>query len=298
MNSLRDYHYLIAVSETLNFGKAAELCHVSQPTLSGQLKKLEQTIGFAIFERTNRQVTITTKGRIMLEAAREVVAAQKSFKQKANELLEPYRGEIHLGLIPTLAPYLLPLIMPVLNAQLNKMSFYLYEKQTEELLFELNQGKLDGLILPWLPEMQGYHRYDLFDERLMLALPSHHPLVSKANISLDDLNGQDVLTLQDGHCLREQTQDYCFSAGAKEDKHFSATSIETLRYMIGTGVGLTLIPELAVKNRDDKNIIYRRFNGIEPHRKIVLLTRKTAAASLNLLKIATIIKGINFGETI
>jgi LysR family hydrogen peroxide-inducible transcriptional activator len=290
MNSLRDFKYLIAVSETLHFGKAAEQCHVSQPTLSGQLKKLEDSLGFAIFERTNRQVTVTTKGKIMVDAARDIVEAQSVFKQKAKELSTPYTGELHMGLIPTLAPYLLPQIMPKLNEKLPQLNFFLYELQTKDLLLELERGKLDALILPWLPEMSDFNKIDLFDEMLLLALPTKHPLKKKDKISLSDLRGEQVLTLKDGHCLRDQTQGYCFAAGAEEDKRFSATSLETLRYMIASGTGLTLMPELATQNRDDDKIIYRHFIGKEPYRKIVLLTRKTSVENKSLVRIAEVIK--------
>jgi LysR family hydrogen peroxide-inducible transcriptional activator len=290
MNSLRDFKYLIAVSETLHFGKAAEQCHVSQPTLSGQLKKLEDSLGFAVFERTNRQVTVTSKGKVMVDAARDIVEAQSVFKQKAKELSTPYTGELHMGLIPTLAPYLLPHIMPQLNEKLPQLNFFLYELQTNDLLLELERGKLDALILPWLPEMSDFNKVDLFDEMLLLALPIKHPLKRKDKISLSDLKGEQVLTLKDGHCLRDQTHGYCFAAGAEEDKRFSATSLETLRYMIASGTGLTLMPELATQNREDDKVIYRHFIGKEPYRKIVLLTRKTSVENKSLVRIAEVIK--------
>jgi LysR family hydrogen peroxide-inducible transcriptional activator len=290
MNSLRDFKYLIAVAETLHFGKAAEQCHVSQPTLSGQLKKLEDSLGFAIFERTNRQVTVTTKGKIMVNAARDIVEAQAGFRQKAKELSTPYAGELRLGLIPTLAPYLLPKIMPQLNEKLPQLNFFLYELQANDLLLALERGKLDALILPWLPEMSNFNKIDLFDEMLLLVLPTKHPLNRKDKITLSDLRGEQVLTLKDGHCLRDQTQGYCFAAGAEEDKRFSATSLETLRYMIASGTALTLMPKLATLNRDDDKIVYRHFIGKEPYRKIVLLTRKTSAENKSLVRVAEVIK--------
>ncbi len=292
MNSLQDYKYLVAVAETLHFGKAAEICHISQPTLSGQLKKMEMLLGFALFERTNRKVTVTRKGQQMVEAARKIIEAQQLFKQKARELSLPLTGEFHIGLIPTLAPYLLPLIMPRLNTELEQMDFYLYEQQTEVLLSQLREGKLDALILPWLPEMHSVKKIVLFDEALILALPTGHPLVDKDHLSLADVKGQQVLTLRDGHCLRDQTLGYCFSEGAKEDTSFSATSLETLRYMIAAGAGITLLPELAVNNREDKGIVYRKFIKDIPHRTIVLLTRKTYGQNLIIQKFSQIIQNV------
>lgn len=296
MNSLRDYQYLIAVAETLHFGKAAESCHVSQPTLSGQLKKMEAMLGFALFERTNRHVQITRKGQQMVDAAQKIIDSQQAFRQQAKLLASPLMSEVHLGLIPTLAPYLLPHIMPSLNSELKEMTFYLYEQQTEVLLSLLNKGKLDALILPWLPEMEEFKRIDLFDELLVLALPSGHPLIKKTELGLSDLKGQQVLTLQDGHCLRDQTLGFCFSAGAQEDNSFSATSLETLRYMIGAGAGITLMPELATINRNDNDIVYRYFSQSQPFRKIALVTRKTFSEYLNLEKIASIIQKLNIHD--
>lgn len=290
MNSLRDYQYLIAVAETLHFGKAAESCHVSQPTLSGQLKKMESMLGFALFERTNRHVQITRKGQQMVDAAHKIVESHQAFQQQAKLLSSPLRGEVHLGLIPTLAPYLLPHIMPTLNNELKDMTFYLYEQQTDVLLSLLNKGKLDALILPWLPEMEDFMSIDLFDEPLVLALPIAHPLVEKSKLGLTDLKNQQVLTLQDGHCLRDQTLGFCFSAGAQEDNSFSATSLETLRYMIGAGTGITLMPELAIINRNDNDIVYRYFSKSQPFRKIALVTRKTFSENLNLEKISKVIQ--------
>jgi LysR family hydrogen peroxide-inducible transcriptional activator len=292
MNSLRDYTYLIAVSEMLHFGKAAEICHVSQPTLSGQLRKMEKLLGFNLFERTNRKVTITHKGKQMVSIARDIVAAQESFQEKARELVSPFSGELHLGLIPSLAPYLLPHIMPALHKKYENMNFYLYEHTTDELLSLLVNGKLDALILQWLPEMDSFHCNELFDEALLLALPERHALVDKKNLSLSDLNGQQVLTLQDGHCLREQTLGYCISSGAKEDSNFSATSLETLRYMLSTGDGITLLPELAVYKRSDNNIVYRRFESDAPTRQIVLLTRTTFGNKLMIKQIAQCVQKV------
>jgi len=292
MNSLQDYKYLVAVSETLHFGKAAERCHISQPTLSGQLKKMEMLLGFEIFERSNRQVRVTRKGQQMVDAAKKIIAAQKSFKQKAREVSSPFTGEIHLGLIPTLAPYLLPLIMPRLNKELEQLNFYLYEQQTEVLMAELVEGKLDALILPWLPEMHSVDKTVLFDEPLILAVPTAHELADKDDLSLSDLEGQQVLTLKDGHCLRDQTLGYCFARGASEDTSFSATSLETLRHMIATGAGISLLPELAVRNRADKGIVYRKFHKDIPHRTIVLLTRKSYGLSLMTEEITHIIQSI------
>jgi LysR family hydrogen peroxide-inducible transcriptional activator len=162
--------------------------------------------------------------------------------------------------------------MTKLSKVLPNINFYLHENQTDVLLQQLDEGKLDVLILSWLPTMQGIERYTLFNEPLVLASPDDHPLTQKEALTLKDLNGQWVLTLEDGHCLRDEALGYCFSAGAKEDTRFQATSLETLRYMVASGMGITLIPELAIKE-GEHGLQYTHFKAPVPTREICLLVR-------------------------
>jgi len=194
----------------------------------------------------------------------------------AKTLGDPLAGEFHLGLIPTLAPYLLPLIMPTLGEKLPNMELYLHERKTSELLALLDDGKLDALVLPWLDEMQGFEAYDLFEEPFVLAVSKKHELANRKRIKLEYLEGHKVLTLEDGHCLRDQALGYCFSAGADEDKHFQATSLETLRYMVAANIGITLLPKLATTTgqAETGDIRYVDFQHPAPSRRIVLLVRK------------------------
>ncbi len=274
MIKLRDLQYLLAVNDYKHFGKAADACFVSQPTLSGQLKKLEEQLGVTLIERSRHNVMLTLAGEQLIGKARDVVNAAEAFEQTAKTLTDPLSGELHLGLIPTLAPYLLPHIMPALSQQLPKMQFYLHENQTDVLIEQLRAGRLDVLILPWLPSMEGLVHEHLFNEPLVLAMPEKHKLAGEKNAQLKQLAGEQVLVLEQGHCLREQSLDYCFTAGADEDKRFKATSLETLRHMVAGGLGITLLPQLAVNDaRTASGIVYRPFVEPAPHREIALVTR-------------------------
>lgn len=274
MIKLRDLEYLDAIDRYKHFGKAAEACHVSQPTLSGQIIKLEEQLGLTLFERHRRNILLTPAGEQLLTKARRVLNAADDFELTAKTLCDPLAGELHLGLIPTLAPYLLPHVMSELVSSLPNIEFYLHEEQTSKLLDSLNAGKLDALILPWLEGMEKFEAYDLFDEPFVLAVPPGHALAEKKRAKLSDLHGYKVLTLEDGHCLRDQALGYCFSAGAEEDKHFQATSLETLRYMVAAGVGITLLPKLAVLNHENlQDVKYIPFQKPVPSRRNVILIR-------------------------
>lgn len=274
MIKLRDLEYLVAIDDHKHFGKAAEACFVSQPTLSGQIIKLEEQLSLQLVERHRRSVMLTPAGEALISKARLVLRAAEDFEATAKSLLDPLAGELHVGLIPTLAPYLLPHIMPDLNRALPNLQFFLHENKTSALLQELNSGKLDLLILPYREDMDAFERYDLFAEELMLTVPNPHPLADKTTATLQDLHNEQILTLEDGHCLRDQALGYCFSAGAHEDNRFQATSLETLRYMVASGLGITLLPKLATLNQQaDSNLTYIPFAEPAPVRHISLVIR-------------------------
>jgi LysR family hydrogen peroxide-inducible transcriptional activator len=275
MIKLRDLEYLDAIEKHRHFGKAAEACHVSQPTLSGQIMKLEEQLGVSLIERHPRNILLTPAGEELLAKARRVLAAARELEMTAKTLGDPLAGEFHLGLIPTLAPYLLPIIMPELIHRLPNLQLFLHEHKTSDLLERLDQGELDALVLPWLDDMSSFQAYDLFNEKFVLAVSKKHELADRKRVKLEYLEGHKVLTLEDGHCLREQALGYCFSAGADEDRRFQATSLETLRYMVAANMGITLLPELAVGARSDNgDLRYIEFQAPAPSRRIVLLVRQ------------------------
>ncbi len=290
MIKLRDLEYLSAIDEHKHFGKAAQACFVSQPTLSGQLMKLEEQLGLQLVERHRRNVMLTPAGEQLVQEARKVLQAAGQFELCAKALLDPLAGDLHLGLIPTLAPYLLPHVMADLNNSLPNINFFLHENQTKVLLQQLDEGKLDVLILPYLDGMEKFESYQLFDEPLVLATPKEHALSDNKKLSLSDLNGEKILTLADGHCLKDQAMGYCFAAGAKEDNSFQATSLETLRHMISADNGLTLLPQLAIPlNRHQSGVKYIPFKDPQPSRIVSLLSRKNSVRQICFDKLAELI---------
>ncbi len=278
MIKIRDLEYLQAVDEFKHFGRAAEACNVSQPTLSGQIMKFEEQLGLQLIERHRGNVMLTPAGERLVFEAKNILRATKSFSEVAKTLLDPLAGNLHIGLIPTIAPYLLPHIMEDLHSNLPKINFFLYENKTHVLLGELNQGKIDIGILSWLSDANKFDRYDLFEEPLILATHASHPLAQKESIELNDLNGQAVLTLEDGNCLRNDAMGYCFSANAFEDDRFRATSLETLRFMVAGNLGITLLPQLSTTQAFSNPLLrYVPFQDPQPTRQISLIIRPNYA---------------------
>lgn len=274
--NLRDLEYLVAVDEERHFHRAAERCFVSQPTLSGQIKKLEERLGVQLVERSTRQVVMTDVGRAVAEQARQVLAAARSVEDIAQTFHDPMAGELQLGLIPTLAPYLLPLIMPALKKRFPKLKLWLHEQQTAVLLERLRNAELDLLILALPVEASEFVEQDLFREPFWLALPRTDPLARRKKASLADINERELMLLEEGHCLREHALDVCLTAGASEYAAFHATSLETLRHMVGEGMGITLMPQLALPKRLTKSdpVAYLPFPEPSPSRRIGMLYRK------------------------
>lgn len=274
--NIRDLEYLVAIDEEKHFNRAAERCFVSQPTLSGQLKKLEEELGVLVAERTNRQVIMTDVGQELANQARRILAEVRSLKEIAQSFHDPLCGELHVGLIPTLAPYLLPLIMPQLNQKFPKLKLWLYEYQTKHLLDKLRNSELDLLILALPVETDEFAEIDLFNEAFYLAVSSNNALSMQHNLNLMDLQDHEMLLLQEGHCLRGQALDVCYAAGAHEHSGFQATSLETLRHMVSEGMGMTLIPELAVPmhGANRLNVSYISFNDPQPTRRVGMLYRQ------------------------
>lgn len=272
--NIRDLEYFVALAEFRHFRKAADACNVSQPTLSGQIRKLEDELGVMLLERTSRKVLFTQTGLMLVDQAREVLRNVQIFKEMASKQGEEMSGPMHIGLIPTLAPYLLPHIITLLHNSYPSLELYLHEAQTHVLVSQLEQGKLDCAILAQVKESSPFIELPLFDEPMMLAVPVDNPLAKQKVVKLSNLRGEKFLMLEDGHCLREQTMGYCFQAGIEEDKRFKATSLETLRSMISAGRGITLFPELAAPNeRIRDNICYVPCIDPIPARAIELIYR-------------------------
>lgn len=290
--NLRELEYLVAVDEERHFHRAAERCFVSQPTLSGQLKKLEEELGVLLVERTSRQVIMTDVGSAVAGQARKVLAAAREIRDIASSFHDPMTGELHVGLIPTVAPYLLPVMMPVLRKHFPGLKLWLHEQQTAVLLEKLQRAELDLLILALPVEADSFAELDLFSEPFMLAIPAGETIGEKDEVSFDDLQGKELLLLEEGHCLRDHILDVCLTEGVSENIGFHASSLETLRHMVGEGMGMTLLPQLAVPARRLKSdpVSYIPFIEPQPSRRIGMLYRKGSYREETFMKLQQVIK--------
>jgi LysR family hydrogen peroxide-inducible transcriptional activator len=255
-----------------------------------QIKKLEETLGIKLLERTNKSVLLTDTGIAITERARQILNQVEEMRDFAKLAKDPYSGELKIGIIPTLAPYLLPLIIPSLSKEFPKISFYLIEEQTSILIEKLKIGKLDAAVLAHPVIETSFATSLLFEEEFLLAVSSTHPLAKRKTIKQNDLSNQNVLLLEEGHCMREQTLTLCHKMNASETQNFRATSLETLRHMVAAGNGVTLMPKLAQQLND--SVSYIPFSSPKPVRSIGLYWRFSAAKKALLEDITIQIKKI------
>lgn len=236
--SLRDYQYFIAVAEEQHFGRAAARCHVSQPTLSVQLKKLEEHLGVLLFERHPRKVVLTMAGQVLLAKARQMLRLEQEIGQLAQAATDPLSGTLRLGIIPTIAPYLLPHFVPFQVGEAPRLRPQLVEEKTEVLLQMLREGTLDAALLALpLDDADDLAITPLYEEYFFLAMPEGHPLAHQKNPSTKDINLGELLLLTEGHCLRGHALDVCDLLSPAENTTLRATSLETLRHMVMAGQG-------------------------------------------------------------
>jgi LysR family hydrogen peroxide-inducible transcriptional activator len=271
--NLRDFEYFVAVATHKHFGKAAAACHVSQPTLSAQLKKLEAYLGLNLVERDNRHVWLTPIGEQVAIRARRLLAEADGIKQLARTQFNPLAGDIKLGAFPTLAPYYLPKVLPAVGKALPELRVFLVEEKTQTLLQQLLAGNLDAALLALPQSSEQIDAIPVCQEDFLLAVPKQHALAKRKQLELSDLAEQDLMLLDEGHCLREQALSVCQLAGIGENPTFRASSLETLRQMVASGLGITLMPELAIHTADSQ-IRYLRFKKA-PQRQIALVYRRS-----------------------
>ena len=274
--NLRDLHYLTAVADLRSFVKAAERCHISQPTLSMQIRKLEESLGVQIFERTNKKVLPTEVGEQIIAAARRALQETDRIKELAATAQDPLAGNLRLGGFPTLSSYIFPQLAALLKPALPRIRLILVEEKTEALISQLQSGALDAALLA-LPLNEDFlETVELFEDEFLLAVSDDHPLAGRGVIAEQDLRGQHLLLLDEGHCLRGQALQVCRINGADEQQDVRATSLETLRRMVRAGAGMTFMPRIAVRNAEN-GICYLPFAAPAPKRCIGLAWRKTSA---------------------
>jgi LysR family hydrogen peroxide-inducible transcriptional activator len=286
--SLRQLQYLVAVADQLSFRKAAEVCHVSQPSLSAQLAELESAFGVRVFERDRRRVLLTTAGQELVERARKLLAEADDLVEAARRVRDPLSGMLRIGVIPTVSPYLLPAIAPALGRDFPRLKVVWVEDKTASLSEALNRGTLDAAILALEADIGRLEHAVLAKDPFVLATPKNHALgLKKSTVNAEELKGEGILLLDDGHCFREQALAVCADAHARE-LQFRATSLTTLAQMVASGAGITLLPSLAVPSESKRlGLKVRKFAKPEPHRTIALVWRKGSPLSEALQTVAS-----------
>ena len=274
--NIKDFEYLVSLEQHRHFGRAAEACFVSQPTLSGQIKKLEQTLGVHLVERTSRSLVFTAKGLALVAQAQEILKQVNVFKKIASEGIG-LSGPFHLGVIPTVGPYFLPLLVEQLTRQYPSLELFIHEAHTEVLIERLNDGTLDCVLFAETPNTQSLKTRRIYEEPLVLAVHHKHPWARYTSLDINQLSGQSLLVLENGHCLQEHALQYCLAAGASDDERFKASSLETIRHMVAAGVGMTMMPLSATLINHSSLLQYIRLENPIPSRHIILATRSTSS---------------------
>ncbi len=295
--TLTELRYIVAVARELHFGRAAEACHVSQPTLSVAIKKLEKELGISLFERGTSDISVTPIGLQVVEQARRVLDESQSIKELARQGKDPLAGPIRVGVIYTIGPYLLPNFVKNIIAKAPQMRLILQENFTIKLLELLRNGEIDVAILADPFPDAGLVTQALYDESFRVAVALTHPWASRKSINSQELKDQTMLLLGNGHCFRDQVLNVCpelsrFSQnGEGIQRMFEGSSLETIRHMVASGVGITVLPTMATPKADrDELMRYIGFDGLAPSRRVVMVWRKsfTRSAAIDTLRQAVL----------
>jgi LysR family hydrogen peroxide-inducible transcriptional activator len=288
---LKDLRYLVAVADTRHFGQAAARCFVSQPTLSAQIKKLEDYLGVQLIERHPRRIALTDAGTQVVARARRIIESSDEIVTLAETRRDPLAGRLRMALLPTIGPYLLPLVATRIRRKLPRLELLLYEYQTGPMLDHLHAGDIDVGVLALPVPSEGLVERRLFEEPFMVAVPEQHELARRRSVKLADLNGETLLLLEDGHCLREQALDICARTDAQEKQDFRATSLETLRQMVASGGGITLLPQLASTGAygNARGVVTIPFTQPAPVRHVGALWRRTSARGAAIAAVCDVI---------
>jgi LysR family hydrogen peroxide-inducible transcriptional activator len=289
--SLRQLQYAVAVADALNFRKAAEQCNVSQPSLSAQLAALEDILGVRLFERDRRRVLLTPSGQALVERSRAILRNAADLMEAARRAADPLAGSMHVGVIPTISPYLLPVISPWLRKSYPRLRVVWVEEKTPLLVRYLGEGKLDAALVALESGIGDLESEIIAKDPFVLAAPPETPLgQSRSPADLRDLRKHDILLLDEGHCLRDQVLNLCARAKAHEGE-FRATSLSTLVQMVADRAGITLLPKLSLPTEARRaKLKIRAFAEPAPYRTIALVWRRTSALGPALRKIARVIQ--------
>jgi LysR family transcriptional regulator, hydrogen peroxide-inducible genes activator len=278
--TLTELRYIVAVARERHFGRAAETCFVSQPTLSVAIKKLEDELGVQIFERGSSDISMTPVGLQLVEQAQKVIEEAQVIKEIARTGKDPLSGPVRVGVIYTIGPYLLPRLVPQMIKRFPATPLILQENFTVKLLELLRQGEIDVALLADPFVATGLVTQAVYDENFVVAVPKTHAWAERASIATEEIKQETMLLLGMGHCFRDQVLEVCPEASRLSassggiQKSFEGSSIETIRHMVAAGLGITVLPELA-RVKDDSMISYVPFNKPAPSRRVVLAWRKS-----------------------
>lgn len=292
MPTLKQLRYLVAVADTLHFRRAAEAAHVSQPTLSGQLQELEERLGVRLVERSRTRVLLTPAGKEIVARARAVLHDVQEIMDMAQHGHRLFGGILRLGVIPTLGPYLLPHILPELHAAYPDLKLYVREGMPAALLQALEEGSLDLLLFPLPVVGKNLNSVRLFREPLVIAAAREHRLARKPHVERSDLQGETVLALERGHRLHDQVRELCEEFGAEISLDFEGTSLDTLRQMVGMGMGVAFLPALYVRSEipGDGDVIVRPMRPRPPTRTIGTIWRRHSVQSKDYITLSDFVR--------
>ena len=276
--SLQQLRFLAAIAEHRHFGRAAEACAVTQSTLSAGIQELEERLGVTLVERNRRHVMLSSLGEAVVARARRLLSDAEALVEVARGGREPLSGPLRLGVIPTIGPYLIPPLMPILGREFPKLQLYLREEQTAALLEKLASGQLDLALLALPYAVGDMDVTELGEDPLLVALPRQHALAGRRHIERDALAGENLLLMEDGHCLRSHALEACRLAGPDRNEVFQGTSLRTVIQMAAGGLGVTLVPQLALATElpEDAGLVARPLAADAPPRRIALAWRPTS----------------------
>lgn len=299
--NLKDLHYALALERRRSFSRAAEDCGVSQPTLSAQIRKLEDELRVELFERDGRTIRVTPVGELILEQAKTAIDAARRIEELAQTRADPMVGPLRVGVIPTIAPYLLPGILPLAQGALPSAPLVVVEDTTQRLVAGLHDGKLDAAIVATEHRADGFSEIPLFEEPFSLAMPAGDALARLSRVPVERLDPARLILLTEGHCLSDQARAFCGqvrSANVRND--LSATSLETVLNLVDAGLGMTIVPELARVHMEGRfaNVAFRPLTGANSSRRVRIIHRAFVPRRRAIETLAeTVARGVPVGRT-
>jgi LysR family hydrogen peroxide-inducible transcriptional activator len=290
--SLQQLRFLCALAERCHFGRAAERCSVTQSTLSGGIKELEARLGVTLFERNHRHVMLTPLGKEIAARAQRLLVDAEELVEVARNAQEPLSGPLRFGVIPTVGPYVLPALMPHLITALPNLKLYVREDQTAVLLDKLAAGELDVLLVANPYELGDVETMAIAEDPLVVAMPRNHPLCHRNEIARDDLAREQLLLMEDGHCLRSHSLQACRIVDPLHNEVFQATSLRTLVQMVAAGLGITLMPQIAVASElaSTRHVVIRLLSPDNPFRTLVLAWRQTSSRGVEFRMLGNLVR--------